>query len=82
MPLENLPPTLTVEQAGALLGISRRTAYRAAHEGQIPTLRVGRRILVPTSRLLSLLGTATLGDRGVGARPLPAADLADAAGAA
>lgn len=53
---DELPPTITVEHAGRLLGISRRSAYRAAHRGQIPTLRLGRRLLVPTGRLLALLG--------------------------
>ncbi|MDP8928189.1 MAG: helix-turn-helix domain-containing protein [Actinomycetota bacterium] len=37
------PATITVEQAGALLGISRRSAYRAAASGHIPTIRLGRR---------------------------------------
>lgn len=54
--LNDLPPTLTVEQAGQLLGISRRTAYRAAAAGDFPTFKVGRRVLVPTARLLDLLG--------------------------
>ena len=45
------PATMTVEQAGQLLGISRRSAYRAAAAGQLPTLRLGRRILVPTAAL-------------------------------
>lgn len=56
MTLKDLPPTITVEQAGELLGISRRTAYRAASTGELPTFRVGRRLLVPTARLLDLLG--------------------------
>lgn len=51
-----LPPTISVEQAGELLGVSRRSAYRAAARGQIPTVRIGRRLLVPTQRLLELLG--------------------------
>ena len=51
-----LPPTISVEQAGELLGVSRRSAYRAAARGQIPTVRIGRRLLVPTQRLLDLLG--------------------------
>ena len=51
-----LPPTISVEQAGDLLGVSRRSAYRAAARGQIPTVRIGRRLLVPTQRLLDLLG--------------------------
>lgn len=53
---ETLPPTISVERAAQLLGVSRRSAYRAASKGQIPTLRVGRRLLVPTQRLLDLLG--------------------------
>lgn len=57
--IESLPPTISVERAGELLGVSRRAAYRAASRGQIPTLRVGRRLLVPTQRLLDLLGMAT-----------------------
>ena len=50
------PLTVTVEQAGRLLGISRGAAYRAAACGQIPTIRLGRRLLVPTARLHQLLG--------------------------
>lgn len=56
MDLHNLPPTLSVEQAGQVLGISTRSAYRAVERGDIPTLRLGRRVLVPTARLLALLG--------------------------
>jgi excisionase family DNA binding protein len=52
------PLTLTVEEAGQLLGISRGAAYRAAACGQIPTIRLGRRLLVPTARLHQLLGLA------------------------
>lgn len=59
MELDELPPTLSVEQAGDLLGISRRSAYRAASRGELPTLRLGRRLLVPTARLLFLIGPAS-----------------------
>ena len=51
-----LPPALTVEHAAELLGISRRSAYRAAAAGQLPSLRLGRRLLIPTGQLLDLLG--------------------------
>jgi excisionase family DNA binding protein len=54
--LPPLPPTISVEEAGELLGISRRSAYRAASTGELPVLRLGRRLLVPTARLLELLG--------------------------
>ena len=56
MNLTELPPTISVEHAGQILGISRRSAYRAAANGELPTVRLGRRILVPSSRLLDLLG--------------------------
>jgi excisionase family DNA binding protein len=53
----NEPPlTLTVEQAAAMLGVSRGVAYEAVRAGQIPSIRLGRRILVPRARLLELLG--------------------------
>lgn len=34
--------TMSVEQAGTLLGISRRSAYHAAAAGHLPTIRLGR----------------------------------------
>ncbi len=39
--------TYTVTEAAALLGISRGAAYEAARNGQIPTVRIGKRLLVP-----------------------------------
>jgi excisionase family DNA binding protein len=52
----DLPPLLSVEQACELLGVSRGAGYRAAASGDLPTLRWGRRLYVPTARLLELLG--------------------------
>jgi excisionase family DNA binding protein len=54
--LTELPPTISVEQAAKLLGVSRSAAYRAAASGQLPTLAFGRRLLVPTAPLLRMLG--------------------------
>ncbi len=39
--------TLTVEEAAALLGISRAFAYETVRRGEIPSIRIGRRVLVP-----------------------------------
>jgi excisionase family DNA binding protein len=39
--------TLSVEEAAQLLGISRAHAYELAQRGEIPVIRLGRRILVP-----------------------------------
>jgi hypothetical protein len=56
--IRRLGPTLTVEVAGLILGIGRTKAYQLVQDGEFPVqvLRVGRRILVPTARLLELLG--------------------------
>lgn len=48
--------TITVEEAAALLGIGRTAAYEAARRGQLPTRRLGRRLLVPVPAFLSWLG--------------------------
>ena len=51
--------TMTVEEAAAALGISRNTAFRAVKAGDLPSIRIGRRILVPRDRLLRLLDAST-----------------------
>ena len=38
---------LTVEEAARLLGISRGLGYELARRGEIPVLRLGRRLVVP-----------------------------------
>ena len=58
--LDVLPPTITVEHAGDLLGLSRSAAYRAADRGELPTIRFGRRLFVPTPKLLALLGLSLI----------------------
>lgn len=47
--------TYTVPQAGKRLGIGRNAAYEAARTGQIPTIRIGRRIVVPIVALERML---------------------------
>ena len=47
--------TLTVEEAGELLGISRSLAYEMARTGGLPTLRFGKRIVVPRKAIESML---------------------------
>jgi len=43
--------TLSVEEAGKLLGVSRQVAYQLIHRADFPTLHIGRRILVPRKQL-------------------------------
>ena len=51
--------TLTVKEAAEVLGIGRGLAYRLANGGTIPTLRLGRRILIPREALTQLLDAQT-----------------------
>jgi len=39
--------TCTIPEAGEALGLSRESAYKAAVTGEIYTLQIGRRKLVP-----------------------------------
>ena len=48
----------TVPEAGRLLGLGRNAAYEAAKRGDIPTLRMGRRLLVPKIPFHGMLGIA------------------------
>ncbi len=56
MRLEDLPATLSIPEAAEILGVGRDLAYQAASHGELPTVRVGRRVLVRTDKLLELLG--------------------------
>ncbi len=47
--------TYTVTEAANLLGIGRAAAYEAARSGQLPTIRIGKRILVPVVALEQML---------------------------
>jgi excisionase family DNA binding protein len=48
--------TITIEQTARLLGLGRTAAYDAAKRGELPTRRLGRRLLVPVPALLEWLG--------------------------
>ena len=43
--------TLTVEETAALLGLSRTATYQAVKRGDLPSRRLGRRILIPVPAL-------------------------------
>jgi len=49
--------TITVEETAKRLGIGRNSAYEATKRGDIPSIRIGRRILVPTKALDNLLAS-------------------------
>ena len=47
--------TLSISAAARLLGISRASAYECARRGEIPVLKLGRRLVVPRAALERLL---------------------------
>lgn len=49
---------LTVMEAAAELGISKGSAYEAVRSGQIPTIRIGRRLIVPRAAFERMLEQA------------------------
>ncbi len=50
--------TFTVDEVAALLGISRSGAYDSIARGEIPSLNIGRRVLVPREPFLELVRSA------------------------
>ena len=47
--------TYSIDEAAKLLGIGRNHAYEAAKRGEIPAIRIGKRIVVPRAALERLL---------------------------
>ncbi|WP_431818635.1 helix-turn-helix domain-containing protein [Gordonia jacobaea] len=53
---------ITMKQTAEVLGVDQRTVSRAVRDGQIPSIRVGRRAVVPRMSLLAMLGATPSGD--------------------
>jgi excisionase family DNA binding protein len=47
--------SFSVEEAGEIVGLSRASAYNAAKSGELPTVRLGKRLIVPRGMLEELL---------------------------
>ena len=43
------------KEVGELLGLGRSSTYEALAEGRIPSIRVGRKLLIPKAGLIKLL---------------------------
>ena len=59
MVLTDEKQVLTVEEAGRVLGLGRSASYDAVRRGDIPSIRIGHRLVVPTRALERLLETGT-----------------------
>jgi len=56
--LNDHPLTLTVEQAAEVLGIARSTAYELVRSGDLGSIRLRRRLVVPVAPLADRLGVS------------------------
>ncbi len=55
---------LTVSEAAELLGICRNAAYEGVRRGEIPSIRIGKRLVVPRAAFEEMLKGGTATDRG------------------
>jgi excisionase family DNA binding protein len=53
--------TMTVPEAAQLLGLSESATYEAVSRGEIPAVKIGRRVLVKRDALLAMLTSAGSG---------------------
>lgn len=53
--MEDKRAILTVAEVAELLGISRGTAYEYVRTGELPSVRLGRRLVIPKHRFEELL---------------------------
>ena len=50
------PLTYSVETAATMLGISRALAYQLVRGGDLPSIKLGCRVVMPRAALLRLVG--------------------------
>lgn len=62
-PTERL--TYSIEETAKLLGISKNSCYLAVKTGQVPSLKIGSRILIPKAALEKMLAAANTDERPV-----------------
>lgn len=47
--------TYTISEAAQAIGIGRSTIYKLINEGELPIVRLGKRVLIPRASILELL---------------------------
>ena len=64
----DVPPlTYTIDEVARVLGVNRNTAYQAARVGELPVIKIGRRMLVPKAAFKRML-------EGAGEKSTPKSD--------
>ena len=60
--------TLNVREAARVLGLSRNSVYQGCITGEIPCIKIGKRILIPRAKLERMLAGNNEGHDEQGAR--------------
>jgi len=61
--VRNEPPlTVSVDEMGRMLGISRKTAFKLAHQPGFPSVRIGGRIVISVRALQAWIDAQTAGN--------------------
>ena len=58
--VEQLPITLCAEDVASVLGISRAGAYTLMHSKGFPTIKIGKRMVVPKDKLVKWMEAQTV----------------------
>lgn len=57
-PAEQYETLLTISEVANVLRVSKMTIYRLVHDGQLPSMRIGKSLRVPVSALDAYLSQA------------------------
>ncbi len=55
MPIEVVTKMHSVEETAKLFGVSKQTMYRIINRGELPAVKVGKRIVVPDSAIAAFI---------------------------
>jgi hypothetical protein len=55
-------PTITVKRYAQIVGIGLRTAYAAVESGEVPSIKIGNRKVIPTRQALAAVGLLSTHD--------------------
>ena len=58
--VDQLPITLCAEDVASVLGISRAGAYTLMHSKGFPTIKIGKRMVVPKDKLVKWMEAQTV----------------------
>lgn len=64
--MDELPDFCSLEEFSEVFRVSRSTAYRMAAQGNIPCLRIGRRVIVSKEHLMRWIDNSISSEKDVG----------------